>query len=345
MKAAVLYGYRDIRIEDLPYPEIMDDEVLIKVACAGICGTDLKAYKDKSKTVSGKRVMGHEVTGVVQKIGNDVNNIKIGDNVVVDPNITCGKCYFCRMDERNYYCLNKKVLGRAGWLNGGFSEFLRVPERVVYRLPEAVSLEKGCLTEPVACCIRAIDRLNLKTGDTVAIIGAGVLGLLSLQLAKLSGASTIIITDISDIRLEKAREFGAEVAINPTLKNIQQEVIDITRGIGVDKAIEAVGSVDTIKQGLDIIRRGGSLGIIGATPPQSILPIKPYELHKKEITITTSYCNPFTFQRAIKLLEVSKINADKLITHRYPLDQIREALNTTENDDNRIKVIISKKPY
>jgi len=340
MKAAVFYGNRTIRIEDIPLPGQKDDEVLIKVKYTGICGSDGRAYSKRVKA-NIKRIMGHESSGVVQKIGDRVENFKPGDRVVVDPNITCGKCYFCRMDERNYYCLNKKVLGGEGWLNGGLSEYIIVPEKVVYRV-SGISLEKATFTEPIACCIRAADRLNIKSGDVVVILGSGVIGLLALQLVKLSGASRIIVTDISDFRLEKAKLLGADITVNDQKTDIYDVIMSVTDGIGVDRVIEAAGKVNTIYKGLDILRRGGHMCILGVASPDEVFQVSPYLLYEKEITITSSYCNPFTFGRSLKLLESGKINTEGMVTHRFKLKEIKKAFDTMINDDTRIKIIITQ---
>jgi len=340
MRAAILYKPRDLRVESIKKPSILDDEVLIKVKASGICGSDLAIYKGTWKLSEGPIILGHELSGIVEKIGRDVKNINIGERVAVDPNITCGKCYFCRMSERNYYCINRRVIGGVRWLNGGFSEFVRAPEKVVYKLSDKVSFEEATLIEPIACGVRGIDRVNIQSGDCVVILGAGPMGLIMLQLARLSGASKIIITDIVEARLKKATLLGADFTINSKEKDVCKEIIALTEGIGADVVIEAVGSSETVEEAISLVRRGGRVNIFGVSPPEDIAKIKPYELYEKEITLATTFCNPFTFQRTIRLLEENKVHTKELISHTFSLDQIGQAFDVMENEIDRCKVII-----
>ncbi len=340
MKAAILYKSRDLRVESIEKPSILDGEVLIRVKASGICGSDLAIYKGTRKLCKEPIILGHEFSGIVEKIGRGVKYLNIGDRVAIDPNITCGKCYFCRMSERNYYCINRRVIGGAGWLNGGFSEFVRAPEKVVYKLSDKISFEEATLIEPIACSVRGIDRVNIQSGDCVVILGAGPMGLIMLQLARLSGASKIIITDVVGTRLKKATRLGADFTINSKEKDVCKEIITLTEGIGADIVIEAVGSSKTVEKAISFARRGGGVNILGVSSPEDIAKIKPYELYEKEITLTTTFCNPFTFQRTIRLLEENRIHTKELISHTFSLDQIGQAFDVMENEVDRCKVII-----
>lgn len=340
MKAAILYKPRDLRVESIKKPNILDNEVLIKVKNSGICGSDLAIYKGTWKVCKEPIILGHEFSGIVENIGKGVKYINIGDRVAVDPNILCGKCYFCRMSEKNYYCINRRVIGGARWLNGGFSEFVRAPEKVVYKLPDKIGFEEATLIEPIACGVRGIDRVNIQRGDCVVILGAGPMGLIMLQLAKLSGASKVIITDVVGTRLKRATRLGADVTVDSKEKDVNEEIIILTEGIGADVVIEAVGSSKTVEETISLARRGGRVNIFGVSPPEDIAEIKPYELYEKEITITTTFCNPFTFQRTIRLLEENRIHTKELISHAFSLDRIEQAFDVMENEVDRCKVII-----
>jgi 2-desacetyl-2-hydroxyethyl bacteriochlorophyllide A dehydrogenase len=340
LKAAVYYNHKDIRIEELEKPEILGNEVLIRVKTCGICGSDVHLLEGKWAVEDERVIMGHEFAGIVEKTGENVSDLKTGDRVAVDPNIVCGSCYYCRMDTRNYYCTNRKVIGWAGWLNGGFSELVKAPEKVVYGLPDTVSFEEAAMVEPLACALRGIDNTRIKSGDRVVILGAGSMGLLLLQLVLMAGASLVLVTDVQDIRLERAAELGADLTVNSVKDDVEKVVLDATDGIGADVVIEAAGTSETASQAVSLIRRGGKVCLFGVAPQEEFIRIKPFELYYKEAVLVSSFCNPFTFQRAIELLRNNKINVTGLITHRYPLADINSAFKTMLEDDRRCKVMI-----
>ena len=340
MKAAVFYGPKDIRIEELEEPVIGRDEVLVRVKNCGVCGSDLHLFEGKWTVESERVIMGHELSGVIESTGADVSELKTGERVVVDPNITCGICYYCRLDTKNYYCTNRKVIGWDGWLNGGFSELIKAPGKVVYRLPTSVSFEEAALVEPLACALRGADNTQIKSGDRVVILGAGSMGLLLLQLAVIAGASFVCVTDIRDIKLAKALELGADLAVNSVREDAERAVLDATDGIGADVVIEAAGKAETAALAIKLIRRGGRVCMFGVVPQGDFIRIQPFELYYKEAVLVSSFCNPFTFQRAIELLRNKKINAAGLITHRYSLSDVESAFKTMLEDEQRCKVII-----
>ncbi len=340
MKAAVYYNHKDIRIEELQKPEIGSDEVLIRVKACGICGSDVHLFEGKWTVEDERLIMGHEFSGVVEETGDNIGDLKAGDRVVADPNIICGSCYYCRLDTRNYYCTNRKVIGWDGWLNGGFSELVKAPRKVVYELPDSVSFEEAAMVEPLACALRGADNTGIKSGDRVVILGAGSMGLLLLQLALMAGASRVLATDVHDIRLNRAAELGADLTVNSGKEDVERAVLDATDGIGADVVIEAAGTAETASQTVKFIRRGGKVCLFGVVPQEEFIRIKPFELYYKEAVLVSSFCNPFTFQRAIELLRNKKINVTALITHRYPLVDIKSAFKTMLEDDRRCKVII-----
>jgi 2-desacetyl-2-hydroxyethyl bacteriochlorophyllide A dehydrogenase len=340
MKAAVLYDPEDLRVEELERPSINADEVLIRVKYCGICGSDLHLYEGKWKVNSRRVVMGHEFSGEIEEIGENVTGYSPGDRVVVDPNIICGECYYCRLDSKNYYCTNRKVIGWEGWLNGGFSELLKAPQKVVYRLPRNVTFMEAVMTEPLACALRGIDNVQVKCGDKVVILGAGSMGLMMLQLMKIAGASWVCVTDLLGYRLKRAKEFGADLTVNPNEENVQKAILEETDGRGVDVVIEAAGTTQTVAQAVGLIRRGGKVCLFGVVPQEETVLIRPFDLYYKEALLVSSFCNPFTFQRALDLLGNKKVNISSLITHTYPLKEIRDAFHTMQDDEKRCKVVI-----
>jgi len=338
MRAAVLYNIRDLRLEDVPTPEFSTDEVLIKVNATGVCGTDIHIYRGEWKT-SMPIILGHEFSGVIVETGRDVKNLKIGDPVVAEPNILCGSCYFCRMSERNYFCENLKATGVT--INGAFAEYVKTKAENVYKLTEGFNLDEAALIEPLACCVRGIDQAKVRTGDTVAIVGAGPIGLILLQLVKLAGASMVIQTDMEDARLKLARNLGADHTINVAEEDPVEAVKRLTGGYGVDVAIEAVGSPKAITQAMKATRRGGRLNIFGVSPEDAVWEVKPFELYEKELTITTSYRSPFTFQRAVKIALSGKVKLKPLISHIFRLEEIHRAFEVAEKRlEGAVKVLV-----
>ena len=338
MKAAVLHDIRDIRVEEVKKPEIAEDEVLIEVKTAGICGTDLHFYKGEWK-VDMPIIPGHEFSGVIAEVGENVDGFKIGEHVVAEPNITCGSCYFCLMSERNFFCENLEAVGVTA--NGAFAEYLKIKGRNLYRIPENLSFEEAALIEPLACCIRGLDNVGIKAGESVLIVGAGPIGLLLMQLVRNCGASMIIQTDLEDYRLEKALELGADHVINVRKEDPIKVIKELTGGYGVDVAIEAVGSPKAITQAVEAVRKGGRVNIFGVSPQDAVWQVKPFDLYSKELTITTSYRSPYTFQRAVKMASSGRLKLKPLISHIFPLEKIAEAFEILDKKlDNVMKVIL-----
>ena len=338
MRAAVLYNIRDLRLEDVSTPEFSTDEVLIKVNATGVCGTDIHIYRGEWKT-SMPIILGHEFSGVIVETGRDVKNLKVGDPVVAEPNILCGSCYFCRMSERNYFCENLKATGVT--INGAFAEYVKTKAENVYKVTEGFNLDEAALIEPLACCVRGIDQAKVRTGDAVAIVGAGPIGLILLQLVKLAGASMVIQTDMEDARLKLARDLGADHTINVAEEDPVESIKRLTGGYGVDVAIEAVGSPKAITQAMKATRRGGRLNIFGVSPEDAVWEVKPFELYEKELTITTSYRSPFTFQRAVKIALSGKVKLKPLISHIFRLEEIHRAFEVAEKRlEGAVKVLV-----
>jgi len=338
VRAAVFYGIRDLRLEDVPKPKISDNEVLIRVNASGICGTDIHIYRGEWKTNT-PIILGHEFSGVIADVGCKVKGLNIGDPVVAEPNIPCGSCYYCRMSERNYFCENLEATGVT--VNGAFAEYVKIVASNVYRLPKGYNLDEAALIEPLACCVRGIDQAKIKAGDTVAIIGAGPVGLILLQLALKSGASMVIQTDMEDSRLSLAKDLGADHTINVTKADPVESIKELTGGYGVDVAIEAVGKPEAITQAMRATRRGGRLVIFGVSPEDAVWKVRPFELYDKELTIKTSYRSPYTFQRAVKIAASGRVRLKPLISHIFKLDDIHRAFEVAEKRlEGAVKVLV-----
>ena len=325
MKAAVFYKEKDLRIEDLPIPEPKSDEVLIKVMACGICGTDVHIYhgdEGAAATPAGT-VLGHEFAGVVEKIGSDVKNVSVGDAVCVDPNKLCNECYYCK-NGIGHFCENMVGIGTT--VNGGFAEYCCVPQSQVYKVSNRTSFEKAAMAEPVACCLHGIDMCDIKVSDTVLIIGGGMIGLIMLQLAKLSGAGTLILVEPVAEKRVLGYKLGADICINPFEENVEQVLKE--KGIGrISTVIECAGLPSTMKQAISLAGKMSTVMLFGLTKPDDEIPVKPFEIFKKEIVIKASFINPYTQKRAVDLIDSGKIDVSSMVYKKITLEELSNALS------------------
>lgn len=337
MKAASLFGVGDLRIIDKDVPEIGDGEVLIRVGACGVCGTDMHFFKGEWK-VKTPIVLGHEFSGVVAKVGSKVRGVEVGDHVVAEPNILCGRCKYCRMSERNFFCENIQTIGVT--VDGAFAEYVKVPEQNVYRIPGEMPLEEAALIEPLACIIRGVDNVGIPVGSSVAIVGTGPIGLLMIQVVKHYGASKIFAIDIIEDRLRLARELGATLTINSTQQDPEKAIREATDNIGTDISIECVGSSSAIEVAFRLVRRGGRLLIFGVAPEHDVWRVKPFELYDKEVSIFASYRSPYTFQRAVELASSGNLRLRPIVSHIHTLKEAPEVFKELAEKKKGIKALI-----
>jgi len=341
MKAAVFYGTQDLRIQDFEPRKPCSGEVLLKVHACGICGTDVHIYEgaEGSAAVVPPVILGHEFAGEVCESGDDVKDIKIGDRVCVDPNIYCGKCQYCRNGKAH---LCERLIAIGVTIDGGFAEYCIVPEAQVHKLPANVSYEEGALSEPIACCLHGADLSGINPGDTVLIIGAGTVGLIMLQLAKIAGAARLILSEPVKEKRELALTLGADIVIDPIHQNFEATIKSQTDR-GIDIAIECVGIKQTMEQAIQSTGKGGTVMMFGLTPPDCEIPLKPFDVFRRELTIKSSFINPFTQSRAVELLGSGRVKVDDLISDVVPLDNIVEVFEK-ENFRKKGKVVVKPWP-
>ncbi|MBN2602273.1 MAG: zinc-dependent alcohol dehydrogenase family protein [Candidatus Marinimicrobia bacterium] len=295
-------------------------EILLNVSACGICGTDIKILEGKSASTP-PVILGHEYCGIVEEIGTHVNNISVGDFVSVDPNIYCGECRFCRAGKINL-CENLTALGVN--IDGGFAEYCLVPAKQCYQIPATINPIHAALMEPLSCAIYGIQKANIQLGDSVAIIGGGMIGLLMLKLCWLSGAKQIILVETDKNRRAILQNSGADIVIDPNNEGLIRNFTEISNG-GADVAIECVGSSAAVEQSYHLLKRGGRLVIFGVSPSNQHWLLSPYELFRNDITITGSFLNPFTFQTAVDLITAQKIRLADIDVKTFSLDRIQEA--------------------
>ncbi len=317
MKSVRFHGPGDLRLEELAVPEPQPGEVRLRPLAAGVCGTDTHILKGEFPA-SAPVVLGHEVAGVVEAVGGKVDGIAEGDLVSVQPNTYCGLCRYCR-SAREHLCTDLRAYGVH--LNGGFSQAMVVSSRAVYRLPSNIDARLGCLAEPLACCIHGMDRLNLRSGSSVLIIGAGLIGLMLTRLSRLAGAGLITVSETQEVRRKSAIQFGADEAVDPL--QARDHLTGTTDGRRFDCVIDAVGSAATFEQAVNSAARGGTILLFGVAAMQATASIRPFEVYARELTIVGSFINPYTHDRAVSLLP--QMGLDKLRIDAFPLENFQDA--------------------
>jgi threonine dehydrogenase-like Zn-dependent dehydrogenase len=280
-------------------------------------------------------VLGHEYAGIVEDVAKGLADIRIGQRVAVDPNISCGTCFYCRRGLV-HLCSNLLALGVD--IDGGMAEYCIVPVKQAYEIPADLSAEASAFIEPVSCVVHGIDKANIAAGDTVVILGGGTIGLLMLQLVKMAGAACVIVVEPLEYKRAIAKLLGANEVIDPMKHDVQSVVSDITR-VGADTVIECVGKPQTMQLAIEIARRGGTVEFFGVSPIGQTIPIEPNQVYLKELTIVGSYVNPNTFSRAISVLQSGKVRVDKFQIDMFPLDGVHEAL-AFQREGKTIKSII-----
>lgn len=341
MKGAFFLGAdKEIKFEirEMSFGELLPNEVLVKNMACGICGTDVHIYhgEEGSAAVCPPVVLGHEYSGIVEKVGSAVTLVKVGDHVALDPNMYCGHCRPCRMGKKQN-CENLFALGVN--VNGGFAQYSRCPENQCYRLNDDVDFDVAAMAEPLACVVHGIDLADIKPGQSVAVIGTGAIGFLMMQMAKLSGASTVIMCATNDERKSLALELGADYAINSKTENLCEKIHEYTGSDGVDVVIECVGKTTATEQAIKIAGRGARVLLFSVPSPTATYPLPLFDVFKKELTIVGSLINPDTHQRAVNLINSGRLEIKKLITHVFPLDEMEAAISKQMSRDS-IKVIV-----
>jgi L-iditol 2-dehydrogenase len=338
MKAAVYYGQQDIRIEEVPAPEIGEDEILVQMKVCGVCGSDLMDWYLEGRA---PLVLGHEPAGVVAKKGRKVEDVDIGDKVFVHHHVACLTCHYCLSGD---YTLCEQF-HKTNIKPGGFAEYFRVPAPNLrldtLKIPSSLSFEDATLIEPVGCCVRALRKCGVRAGNSIAVIGAGATGLIHAALAKIYGASPIIVSDLIDFRLSFAKKFGADVVVNSKREDLNETVKNETDGRGVDLAVVTAPSLEAYKAGIAVCRKGGKLCVFAPTTPGKHLEISPKELFFSELQIIPSYSTSHLETRtALRLLESGKIKIEELITHRFKLEETAKAFTTALEGQESLKVVV-----
>ncbi|MEW5720334.1 MAG: galactitol-1-phosphate 5-dehydrogenase, partial [Chloroflexota bacterium] len=316
MKALVYEGAWQMPLRDVPMPEPDTAEVNVKVEMVGVCGSDVHGFKGTTGRRKPPIIMGHEFSGTIVSVGAEVKDYKVGDRVVAMPLLTCGDCDNCRAGFPNQ-CQNRSGLGMN--LNGAYAEYIKVPPKMLFALPAEMSWEQGALVEPLAVGMHAINLMPLQLLDTVVILGAGTIGLATILAARMKGAGKIIVTDLSEHRLEFARKLGADSVINPAKQDAVEAVKAQTNGKGAPAVIEAVGAATTAKQSLLMTRNGGNVVWIGNSAPEVTIDMQ--QIVTRELTVRGAYGFNQEFVLSIEAIRRQRVDPTALIEKRARLEE------------------------
>lgn len=317
-------------LKDIPVPECGPDEVLVKVAACGICMSDLEAIEGTRPRpyIKYPVVLGHEFSGTVERCGCNVETFRLGEKVTVKPVAHCGRCKYCRRGEENFCLAVRKEHSEIGFTrNGGFSEYVVAGEKQIFKIPEPVSLELATLTEPGACVWTGIEATNPSPKDIVAVIGPGPIGLLAVDFYRGLGVSKIIIVGTRDERNRLAEKVGATHTINVRKENVLERLLELSNGEGPDIIFESAGKVDAVKLSLDAVRVGGSVALAGVAGTGKKIELdSDYFIFKGVKIFGVFGYTPGTFEKSLAMLELHRRELERIITHRFPLEEYQKAL-------------------
>jgi threonine dehydrogenase-like Zn-dependent dehydrogenase len=297
---------------------------VVRVGVCGICGTDVKMLHGEYEGTAPPVILGHEFAGEVTEVGSGVENVVVGDHVVVDPNLTCGTCYYCRRSQENL-CVSMITTGMNR--NGGMAEYCKVSSSTVYAVPRGLPYEVAAFAEPLACVLNGVGRANVRAGDVVGVVGLGPIGVLFERVLREAGAGHVICFEVGAERRDLARRLGVSSVIDPAAPGWREELSELTGGRGVDAAIDAVGSPAASGTAIDSVRRGGTVVVFGIPPPGSRLGIDSTRLVTSELDLKGSFIDRFTFPSAIELLASGRVDVRPMVTHTFRLDEAAQAFD------------------
>lgn len=344
MKAAVLEGIDKMVVKEVPTPEVTEDSLLVRVRSCAVCGSDIRIYHYGNPRVKYPQIIGHEIAGDVVEVGSKVKRFKVGDRVAIGADVPCGECSFCR-DGIGNNCAINYAMGYQ--FPGGFAEYVLINSLVInygpiHKIPDNLSYDEASMAEPLACCINGLELSRVSLGDVVVVIGAGPVGCMLAELAKVMGAKKVIISQRSKVRLEMAKKFDIDVVVSATEEDLTQRVMEETDGLGADVVLTATSSVEVQAQAIPLVKRRGRINLFAGLPKGSPpLVLDSNILHYKEAFLFGSHGSvPRHHRLALELLSSGRISAKKYISHKFSLDQIMEAFSVVENRQG-MKVIIN----
>jgi 2-desacetyl-2-hydroxyethyl bacteriochlorophyllide A dehydrogenase len=326
MKSVVIERPNEIALVVREVPEPGPNELMIQVMASGICGTDLHIYRGE---YMGRYpvIPGHEFSGVVAAVGSQITRFKVGDRVAVEPNIACDNCVNC-LNNRQNFCLNWQAVGVT--LPGGMEEYVLIPEKAAFNIGD-LPFEIGAFMEPLSCVVHGVQRAQIRLADRVAIFGAGPIGILMLQMARLQGAGQITVLEINPGRAELASEMGADRVVS-SFEQLLTDTYDIV--------IDATGAIPVMNRSIDYVRMGGTVLLFGVPPSGKNLEMEGFKIFRKGLTVLSSFTSVRNSFQAVDLLQSGQIRVEPLISHRLPLQDLPHALELIESRDPAVKKVI-----
>ncbi|CAM3471936.1 Zn-dependent oxidoreductase [Halomonas lysinitropha] len=335
MKAFQVSAPLDYRIAEVEVPKAAPGEALVRVAFAGICGSDMHIIHGDNAFVRFPRITGHEFAGVIEAVGEGVEDIAVGDRVCIDPVISCGHCYPCRIGRPNV-CTTLEVIGVHR--NGGFEEHVAVPAANLHHLPEHLGLDAAALVEPYTIAANVLDRMQPHPGDRLLVFGAGVIGLTILQMARAKGIEEVIVTDVIDERLAVAQELGARHVLHGRDQDVEQTVLELTEGEGVPLIADAACVPSLLPQMLRVASPAGRIGLLGFSPTPSDL--VQLEVIKKELTLVGSRLNNRKFPEVLELMATGRLDPLALVSHRLPFDEMPDGIEMLDHHPEKARKVL-----
>jgi L-iditol 2-dehydrogenase len=342
MKALVLKEYNLFAVEDVPMPQYGNNDILIRVKACSICGSDIHGMDGSTGRRIPPVIMGHEASGIVEKAGSNVINFKPGDRVTFDSTVYCGNCDYCRAGQVNL-CDNRKVLGVSCndyRLNGAFAEYVAVPQHIVYAMPDNISFEQAAMVEPLSVALHAVKRCNISVNDTALVVGAGMIGLLVIQLLKAAGCATVIAADILQNKLEMAKKFGADIILNSNEMDVPSEVGKITKNKGADLAFEVVGMASSLNTAIESVKKGGSVILVGNLKKTVDFPLQ--SVVTRQITLFGSCASSLDYGDCLDLISSQRVDVESFISAVASLDEGAEWFKRLYNKEASLMKVILK---
>jgi L-iditol 2-dehydrogenase len=343
MKIARLTGIKRFEITDMPMPHLKPGWVLVGIRSVGVCGSDIHYYSEGNigdQIVKYPFSVGHECAGVVEEIGKGVKGLRPGMRVAIDPAMPCGNCYLCKMGRENI-CLNMIFLGCPGQTEGSLSEYLSMPAENCFPIPDSMTFDEAVMTEPLAIAVHAVQLSGIQRGESIAVLGSGPIGLLTMMTALEYGAGKAFSTDIIPERVIFAQKMGATKSFNCRTSSVVNEIKEATSGRGVDIAFECAGEQDALDQAAEILRPGGRLMILGI-PKVERVSFVAILVRRHEILIQNVRRQNRNVDEAIRLVSDGRLDAGKLVTHRYPFDKVGDAYDLVSRyADGVIKAMVT----
>lgn len=341
MKAVVCYQQNDLRYEDVAIPNIGDDEVLIQMDACGLCGTDIQ--KIRGNTVGKPTVLGHEVVGRIVKKGKNIAHYALGDRVITAIHVPCFTCHYC---NKGHYTICEQF--RTNNIDpGGFAEYIRIPalhlKHLTHKITDDISDDEATLIEPIACCLHGLKQADIRAGDSVLVMGAGTIGILHAQLAKIKGASQVMISDISPYKLDIALKVGCDYAINVAQNDLVKRVNEITHQLGADVVIIAAGVSSLLADAIKVVRRAGKIIVFSGFDNSPQITLDASRFFKDEISIIGTYSvTPYELPEALDLLTKKRLNITQMVTHHFPLEKLSKAIDLATNSTEQVLKVVIK---